>query len=75
MSLVLECWQTLASDRPVVPFGMGGSYRGEIPWRSVADWCDRAGLDEEDLRLVAAVIRTLDADRTERIHNELAAKG
>ena len=75
MSLVIECWQTLASDRPVVPFGMGGSYRGEIPHREIRDWCRDLGLDEEDLRLVAAVIRSLDADRTERIHNELASKG
>lgn len=74
MSLVIECWQTLASDRPVVPFGMGGSYRGEIPHRSIRDWCRDHELDDEDLRLVAAVIRTLDADRTERIHNELTSK-
>ena len=75
MSLVIECWQTLASSRPVVPYGMGGSYRGEIPFPAIDAWARRMGLDDEHTLLVVDVIGKLDADRTERIYNELATKG
>lgn len=75
MSLVIECYQTLASMRPTVPFGLGGSYRGETPWGSMADWCDRHDLDADDLDLIAAVIRQLDGDRIERAINNLTSQG
>jgi len=75
VSFIVECWQTLDSERPIVPFGMGGSYRGAIPWGAVRDWAQDAGLHGDEVRLLAQVIRRLDADRSERISNDLATKG
>lgn len=75
MSFVIECWQTLDSERPIVPFGMGNSYRGAIPWLAIRAWAQDTGCSEDEVRTLAQVIRTLDADRTERIHNDLATKG
>lgn len=71
MSLVIECWQTCSSDRPVVPFGLGGSFRGEIPYSSIRAFAHDAGLDAEDLLTIAQVIRKMDADRIEDIRSQL----
>ena len=73
MSLVIECWQTCSSDRPVVPFGMGGSFRGEIPYASIRAFAADAGIEGDDLLTLAQVIRKLDAERTEDLHNRLTA--
>ncbi len=74
MSLVIECWQTLDADRPQRQAGLA-SYPGAIQYTAIDVWARRWGLDDEHMQLVADVIRILDADRTERIHNELTTKG
>lgn len=74
MSIIIDCWQRLGSDRPVVPVGMGGSYRGEIPSMAVEAWCRRNGLDAELAAIVDDVIRYLDGERSEDIRNKLATR-
>jgi hypothetical protein len=78
MSLVIECWQMLASDRPreLVPVNLGfASIRGEIPFSSIDAWAKRLDLSDEELLLVAQVVRQLDSDRTERVLSQLATQG
>jgi hypothetical protein len=78
MSLVIECWQTCDADRPreLVPVKLGfATMRGEIPYASIRAWAQDAGIDGEDVLLVAQVIRSLDVDRTERILSQLTSQG
>lgn len=78
MSLIVECWNRLDSDRPreLVPVGMGfATIRGPIPSLAIDAWCRRNRLDDVHARLVDDVIQQLDTERSERLSNELATKG
>lgn len=64
-TIVLSCWQDLESCRPL---GFAGS--GAIPYTAIIEWARVRGLDREWTILLADVIRTLDADRFERMASE-----
>jgi hypothetical protein len=67
--IVLECWCTLDSCRP-----LGTMAAGPIPWTAIVQWAAIEDLDVERTRIVARVIRHLDAKRAERLTSELSLK-
>jgi hypothetical protein len=61
-----EAWYDLTTERPVHPYGMGGSVVGAIPWRAMVAWCEFHELDRDSARTLVSVLRHLDVERSER---------
>lgn len=83
MSLCIECWQALSSERTPrlhALVGKGGAMaikttEGPIPFTAVLDWARFNRLDRELTDIVVEVVRMLDADRADRIASEMSLQG
>jgi len=82
VAICAEAWRDVSTERPLaIASGMAGTtlwtrvQYGAVPWTRVMAWCDRRGLDDENVSLVWSVIQLLDARRLERESSERRLNG
>lgn len=66
-AVCVAAWNELDSSRQMtaMTLGLAGStlIKGDIEWSKVKEWCTYEGLGRDETRVVASVLRRLDADR------------